>query len=242
MRSGEEQPEKRKIRPTLVLSIMTAAAMGISIGYNVGFGQTSQIASASSRVVNVHADRLKPLLDALSREAPPANSHTTHMRVAPPPAQSIERLVITDDDAATVDIAQLQRDLILHGVFAGPITNRFDLATQSAVQAYQRDKGLPETGRISQTLLDRLAFERKINSAVGYTASTSSAAGVQNIRRIQRELDRLGFNPGPADGSLGLKTTAAIKQYQRSRGLDPTGLVSEDLIQAMGIDTQSTVQ
>ena len=69
-----------------------------------------------------------------------------------------------------------------------------------------------------------------------------AAAGVQNIRRIQRELDRLGFNPGPADGSLGLKTTAAIKQYQRSRGLDPTGLVSEDLIQAMGIDTQGTVQ
>jgi hypothetical protein len=50
---------------------------------------------------------------------------------------------------------------------------------------------------------------------------------------VQRELSRLGFEPGPADGMAGAKTMEAIKTFQEGcRCLDslPPGCVSEELL------------
>src|SRR5947199_8445816 len=40
---------------------------------------------------------------------------------------------------------------------------------------------------------------------------------------IQIALDRAGFSPGLIDGKLGAKTTLAISDFQRARGLPVTG-------------------
>ena len=228
----------RVIKPSVVLSAVAVASIAISVGYNVGFGQSFDTASASNRMVNVQADRLKPLLQALSGEDLMAGRKTTHLRVDPPQRELADQAG-TPTAAGAFDIVQLQKDLMLQGVFDGPFSNRFDLATQIAVRTYQRNKGLPENGEVSGTLLDRLAFDRKIDSAVGFTASVTSTRMALRVRRVQTELDRLGYNPGPVDGALGLKTTSAIKRYQRNNGLNLTGLVDDDLLASMGIAAQS---
>jgi peptidoglycan hydrolase-like protein with peptidoglycan-binding domain len=40
-------------------------------------------------------------------------------------------------------------------------------------------------------------------------------------------LKEAGFNPGPADGQLGIQTKEAIKQYQKAQGLPQTGQLDE---------------
>ncbi len=44
------------------------------------------------------------------------------------------------------------------------------------------------------------------------------------VRRLQGRLRSLGFDPGPVDGVYGWRTVAAVRAYQRSRGLVADGV------------------
>ena len=48
------------------------------------------------------------------------------------------------------------------------------------------------------------------------------------IHKVQSNLGRLGYDAGPVDGFLGDKTRDAIKAFQTSLGITPTGRVSEE--------------
>ena len=45
------------------------------------------------------------------------------------------------------------------------------------------------------------------------------------VTRLQQALKNLGFDPGPVDGSFGIKTDAAVRKYQAARGLKVDGIV-----------------
>jgi peptidoglycan hydrolase-like protein with peptidoglycan-binding domain len=47
----------------------------------------------------------------------------------------------------------------------------------------------------------------------------------RDIKQIQLALNAAGFNPGAIDGKLGVKTKAAIKQFQKSHDLQVDGKV-----------------
>lgn len=53
------------------------------------------------------------------------------------------------------------------------------------------------------------------------------------ILQIQQKLRAMGFNPGPLDGKHGPKTTAALKDFQASRGLTADGQVREQTVAAL---------
>lgn len=52
----------------------------------------------------------------------------------------------------------------------------------------------------------------------------------QLVREIQKNLNRLGFDAGKEDGLLGEKTQVAIRAFQSTLGIRPTGLISEELL------------
>lgn len=52
----------------------------------------------------------------------------------------------------------------------------------------------------------------------------------QTVRAIQRELTTRGYDPGPADGNIGLLTHAAIMAYEHDEDLPLTGEPSERLL------------
>ena len=63
------------------------------------------------------------------------------------------------------------------------------------------------------------------------------SAGDATVRDIQAGLQRLGYSPGPADGRMGPKTAAAIRQYQQDNGMPVDGQASQavlDSIRAKG--------
>ena len=49
------------------------------------------------------------------------------------------------------------------------------------------------------------------------------------VRSIQTALDKAGFAPGPIDGFIGQQTMAAVKQYQKAKGLATGGLTIQTL-------------
>ena len=60
------------------------------------------------------------------------------------------------------------------------------------------------------------------------------------VREAQQALLRSGFNPGPADGVFGPKTQAAVKAFQKARGLAVDGLIGPKTLASLGTVTLST--
>jgi peptidoglycan hydrolase-like protein with peptidoglycan-binding domain len=56
---------------------------------------------------------------------------------------------------------------------------------------------------------------------------------------VQQTLRAEGYDPGPINGELGPQTAAALKQAQKDRELEPTGLLDRRTTAALGIDAES---
>lgn len=63
----------------------------------------------------------------------------------------------------------------------------------------------------------------------GGKAQASAGSGSDTVRNIQAGLGKLGYDPGPADGKIGPKTRAAIRQYQERNKLLVDGQPSDAL-------------
>lgn len=70
------------------------------------------------------------------------------------------------------------------------------------------------------------------------SASTTSKTEGNVVRRVQDELNRRGVK-APRNGYLGDETKIAIKTFQRTEGLEPTGNLTETTLKALGISVSS---
>lgn len=50
------------------------------------------------------------------------------------------------------------------------------------------------------------------------------------VKALQRALAKLGYDPGPADGDFGPRTTAAVGEFQQAQGLARDGVVGEKTV------------
>jgi hypothetical protein len=57
--------------------------------------------------------------------------------------------------------------------------------------------------------------------------------GQAEIREIQIELNRMGFNVGEPDGKLGARTKEALTMFQRQKGLNATGEIDRETFAAL---------
>jgi len=56
------------------------------------------------------------------------------------------------------------------------------------------------------------------------------------VLSIQKSLNKLGYNAGPADGYMGKKTRSAIIAYQRGSNIAQTGAASQSLLSSLELD------
>jgi hypothetical protein len=55
------------------------------------------------------------------------------------------------------------------------------------------------------------------------------------VWRVQERLKAVGFDPGPVDGAFGPQTRDALRGFQNSEGLPPTGELDEQTLNALGV-------
>jgi localization factor PodJL len=61
----------------------------------------------------------------------------------------------------------------------------------------------------------------------------SDADRQQLVKTIQTLLADAGYDPGPADGRAGPKTTRAVKDYQQKSGVPATGQIDQMLLASL---------
>lgn len=73
----------------------------------------------------------------------------------------------------------------------------------------------------------------KKNRANAAQARKKAVTRQKMVREVQQTLTTLGYDPGPVDGLFGKKTSAAIKAFQRKKGLEPDGQATTKLLEAL---------
>lgn len=76
----------------------------------------------------------------------------------------------------------------------------------------------------------RNSYDIKIKNAFHLLEKESSNIAGASIIDVQSRLIRAGINPGKADGIMGPRTIAAIREFQRKNGLNVTGKISNDFL------------
>ena len=59
------------------------------------------------------------------------------------------------------------------------------------------------------------------------------------VKKLQKILKALGFNPGRIDGAYGPATKAAVREFQRNSGLSADGIAGRQTLAALGLATST---
>lgn len=107
----------------------------------------------------------------------------------------------------------------------------FDRKTRVAIEQFQRDRKLLQTGIIDGNTWYYLLQPPKIQPEPQpseckppYPTLYRGSQGAC-VKLAQQRLQIHGFNPGPIDGMFGPQTEAAVKSFQRAKGLSVDGVI-----------------
>jgi len=85
-----------------------------------------------------------------------------------------------------------------------------------------------------------LASLTRANSPDRSSPSTSGVvAGFPEILKAQKQLARLGYDPGEVDGVPGPETRSAVRAYQASSGAKPDGVITGTLLASLDNDASA---
>lgn len=62
------------------------------------------------------------------------------------------------------------------------------------------------------------------------------------VKKVQQALNDAGYDCGKPDGAAGKKTKAAITNYQTDKGLTVSGVIDDELLDALGINEEKSVE
>lgn len=90
------------------------------------------------------------------------------------------------------------------------LDGRMGEVTRESIKLFQQEHGLKASGYVDK--------KTWVELNASYQKETLSFDKI-SAEKIQTALKNAGFDPGPTDGKIGLKTTKAIIEFQKSKGL-----------------------
>jgi peptidoglycan hydrolase-like protein with peptidoglycan-binding domain len=165
---------------------------------------------------------------------------------------------------STAYVRQIQQALNERGYDVGEVDGLWGESTQQAAENFQRANGLEPNGRLDVNLLSELQLAQQIlgagqqgqgqqgqqqgqqgQQALQWTQENAVSEGTPlwaspaTVRQIEVSLNSNGYDAGNVDGQWDDATTQAIENYQRSRGLEPTGSLTTEAMASLDIDLLS---
>jgi peptidoglycan hydrolase-like protein with peptidoglycan-binding domain len=113
-------------------------------------------------------------------------------------------------------VKALQRQLSWLGFEPGTVDGRYGPITTGAVKRFQETHDLTVDGVVGHGTRDALRAG---------LAQRPSSDRIERVKGLQRQLSRLGYEPGSVDGRYGPLTTAAVARFQDSHELPADGVV-----------------
>ncbi|MBM7070091.1 peptidoglycan-binding domain-containing protein [Actibacterium sp. 188UL27-1] len=117
-----------------------------------------------------------------------------------------------------------------------------EAGTEDAYQRYLNS--FPRGAFVADAQASLAALRQDDSSERQAAEKGESALHLPGISRvlIEKRLDQLGLEPGPADGTFDDNTRKAIRRFQRDRSLDITGYLNEQTLVRILADVGITIQ
>lgn len=175
-----------------------------------------------------------------AQPAPTAQSYP------PPSAQQAQQAPSVSPDL----VQSVQRRLGDRGYDVGPVDGVWGESTRSALQNFQRDQGLQQSGQLDRQTLAALGIQPSGQQAQAgqqepYRSTTrrgQQQSMVQPqpvspdiVRDIQQNLRDRGYDAGQVDGIWGPNTSRALMAFQQDENLRATGRITPQSLAALGI-------
>lgn len=119
------------------------------------------------------------------------------------------------------EVSDLQTALKALGYYAGDITGHAREKTVTAIKAFQSKYGLTADGVAGPDTLEKI---QTVYSGSSSSASSASWIGADTVKEVQTMLKAIGLYTGEITGSIGSKTDAAIRSFQKKYGLTVDGI------------------
>jgi peptidoglycan hydrolase-like protein with peptidoglycan-binding domain len=71
--------------------------------------------------------------------------------------------------------------------------------------------------------------------AQGAEAQPQASQNQELVKQAQEKLSAAGHEAGPADGMIGPKTRDALKEFQQSKGIEPSGQLDRQTLAELGV-------
>jgi len=129
-------------------------------------------------------------------------------------------------------------------------TGKPDAATRAALLAYQKEKGLNETGTLDRETMQKLGIglttaqresgnppvEKKPDPVEPSKPKPETfRATKEQIMQVQKLLKDSGFYDGEANGTMNDATGEGLKKYQAANDLEVTGTINQITLEKMDI-------
>ena len=119
-------------------------------------------------------------------------------------------------------IELISNTLLRLGFITAP-SDIFDEKLTQGIKAFQQERGLTATGVINEITSRSLEEARfKLGDRV-LSFNSSSVMRGDDVSNLQDRLIQMGFNCGKVDGVFGANTERAVKEFQKSVGINSDG-------------------
>jgi N-acetylmuramoyl-L-alanine amidase len=109
----------------------------------------------------------------------------------------------------------------------------FDDAVDRAVRAFQQERGLTVDGVVGVQTFRRIEEARWSLGDRVLSYSPGHLVTGDDVLALQQRLSGLGFDLGRVDGVFGVLTDSALREFQRSVGVDPDGTCGPSTFRAL---------
>ncbi len=144
-------------------------------------------------------------------------------------------------------VEKLQQALKIKGYYTSTVDGKYGDGTATAVKAYQKAVGISQTGKADYNTILKLfgsvlkttvANDPKMNgitkiSEITVPNTSKKGDDGKHVLALQQALKIKGYYTAPIDSDYGAKTEAAVKAFQKSRGLTQDGVAGNDTIKAL---------
>jgi peptidoglycan hydrolase-like protein with peptidoglycan-binding domain len=148
-------------------------------------------------------------------------------------------------------VRQIQQELNKRGYDVGRVDGQWGDSTARAAMHFQKANGLEPNGKPDVNLIAALGGTQAIfqssgqssgggNNNMRWAQEEATGPGVPvwaspaTVRQIQQGLNQAGYDVGRVDGQWGQQTVRAVQDFQRTRGLEPTGTLTTSLLASIG--------
>ena len=132
--------------------------------------------------------------------------------------------------AGSATVAALQVALRSHGLYTGAVDGISGPMTRDALIRFQRRNGIRATGKVG--MATRCKLGRLGGPLLGQRQLSRGRVG-WDVTSLEFRLRAFGLSAGRVDGRFDGATAAALRRFQRSRGLTPDGIAGGRTFRAL---------